>query len=50
MTKITFLIKFNRGGTVKRQIKVLTEGKKVVPALKRIAKKATKGCRKSYPY
>jgi len=35
---------------MQRKIKVLTEGKKVVPALRRVAKKATKGCRKSYPY
>ena len=49
MTKVTFLIKF-RGKQMQRKIKVLTEGKKVVPALRRVAKKATKGCRKSYPY
>ena len=35
---------------MKKQVKVLREGKKVVPNLKRTAKNATQGCRKSYPY
>jgi len=48
--KITFFIKLKKGGKMKKQVKILKEGKKVVPKLKKVAKKATKGCRKSYPY
>lgn len=35
---------------MKKQIKVLKEGKRVPKNLRKVASKATKGCRKSYPY
>ena len=54
--QITLTIKF-KGRKMKQKksvcpskIKICREGSRVVPNLKKVAKKATKGCRKSYPY
>lgn len=53
VSKITIFMKLKKGGksmACKKNIKVLKEGKKVVPSLKKTAAKAVKDTRKSYPY
>jgi len=51
--KVTIFMKLKKGGinmAKPKNIKVLREGKRVAPNLKRVARKAVKDTRKSYPY
>jgi hypothetical protein len=49
--RVTIFMKLKKqGGNMAKNIKVLREGKKVCPSLKRVAKKAVKDTKKTYPY
>jgi hypothetical protein len=51
--RVTIFMELKKGGinmAKTKNIKVLREGKIVAPNLKRVAKKAVKDTRKSYPY
>mgnify|MGYP003377975465 CR=1 FL=1 len=50
--RVTIFIKPRKGGNMayKKNMKILKQGRKVAPALKRVAVKAVKDTRKSYPY